>query len=270
MKNILTKYPCLAKTFICSVLIINYSFFTTAHGFSIGTHIKTHKNYKWNISLINEEMKRKINFTSKNDNEYLNSIGLLNQTKKTHVHILSLKLSYYLSKKLSLFLESGLYNDLKPIAEASFFWGGGGNFELLKIDSVKFVSFAAVRRIKSRQNTTLMTLPEKSYAIFTSDVNYYNAGFQIAIETPTEESNKIIPYLGLEYSILSSNKIKSVEIRGLKQAINGENLQFSANEHYSLVFGLTLVRNKFSTVQFETRYSKSRNRSLLLNIGFIF
>jgi len=252
--------------------------------FDIGSHVFKGIDKKFYLEVIYEEYTRNMEISlAHHNNEALQQTGSEVITKANVINILAIRPTFFLSNKLSVYTDFGLYNDLETSAGTPLFVGGGARFLLAEIGKIQLIPFGAFHVTQSYASEFENPTPDLdtrcnvklAYNIRMSGRVYHAAaGGLLASEISINEDLAVHPYMGMEYSVQRSNVNYQADFRcvdgSARFTLESENTQqINSVENWLAVFGVSILRKKTSTIRVESRVRKG-NFSLSLNFGFFF
>lgn len=183
----------------------------------------------------------------------------------------------FLGDQLSIFLQSGLYNDVDAIVSPPFFVGGGGKVTQEVFTDIN-LSIYGNAHITSRYEFPLNFDMGETYGGYESDMNgrflMGTLGGMLTTRIPLE-SMEILPYAGLELSVVRGNatvtKLRIPPETAFLDRVDRSqrDLVISQQDMPFLTLGVTILRPNMSTLRVESKISQ-HSTSVSLGIGVFF
>ena len=183
----------------------------------------------------------------------------------------------FLGNQLSLFLDSGLYNDVDAIISPPFFIGGGGRVTQEIFTDIN-LSIYGKGHITGRYEFPLNFDMGETYGGYESNMKgrflMGTLGGVLTTRIPLE-SMEILPYIGLELSVVRGNATVTKLLIPPETAFlnnvdrNQRDLVISQQDMPFLTLGMTILRPNMSTLRIESKISQ-HSTSISLGIGVFF
>lgn len=258
------------QNFLLYILLLGFILPGNAFGFDVGPFLESPGKSIWHLEMLSIEKKRRFKLKSRNKT-FLDELGITKRSKDAHAHVLVLRSTFLIHKRLSFAIEGGLFNDLKPQSGASSFVGVQGKILLVNTRPLKIVPFATSHHVRSfhyaYSTTRVDELEPLAIAKLKSNFERFSGGILLSTSSLALGEVQVTPHLGWEYSTLNSGRVRMLKLGLEEKLLEGQKLTLKAKDHNSAIFGLNFTRQGYSTVRLETRYSTVLS-SISLSFGF--